>query len=58
MKPCFSRVTEWSPGLLCLLVVCCYVCPGLGLDRMQELGVEETMNLLAKPSEERNPTKR
>ena len=50
-------VTEWSPVLLCLLVVCCYVCLGLGLNCMQELRVEETSNWLDKPSEEMNLTK-
>ena len=43
--------------LLCLLVVCCYVCPGLGLKCMQELEVEETLNGLDKPIVERNLTK-
>ena len=50
-------VTKWSVVLLCLLVVCCYVCPGLGLNYMQDLGVEETLNGLDKPSEERNLSK-
>ena len=36
---------------------CCYVCPGLGLKCMRDLGVEETPNGLDKPSEERNLTK-
>ena len=53
----FLCVTEWSPVLLCLLVVCCYVCPGLGLNSMRDLGVEETPNGLDKPSAERNLTK-
>jgi len=43
--------------LLCLIVFCCYVCLGLGLDHMQDLGVEEMMNWIDKPSEERNLTK-
>ena len=51
-------VIEWSPVLLCLLVVCCDVCPGLSSNSMQDLGVEEMPNLLDKPSEERNLTKR
>ena len=44
--------------LLCLLVVCCDVHPGLGLNCMQDLGVEEKSNGLDKPSAERNLTKR
>ena len=47
-------VTKWSPVLMCLLVVCCYVCPSLGLNCMRDLGVEEILNGLDKPSEERN----
>ena len=43
--------------LLCLSVVCCYVHLGLGLNCMQDLGVEEMPNGLDKPSEERNLTK-
>ena len=50
-------VTEWSPVLLCLIVVCCYVCLGLGLNCMQDLGMEETSNWLDKHSDERNLTK-
>ena len=44
--------------MLCLLVVCCDVHLGLGLNCMQYLGVEETLNGLDKPSEERNLEKR
>ena len=51
-------VTVWSPVLLSYLMVCCYVCPSLGLNCMQDLGVEETSNGLNKPSAERNLTKR
>ena len=51
-------VIECSPVLPCLLVVCCYVCPGLGMNCMHDLGVEETLNEFDKPSEERNLTKR
>ena len=54
----FLCVTEWSLVLLCLFVVCCDVHPGLGLNSMQDLGVEETSNGLDKPSEDRNLTKR
>ena len=36
---------------------CCYVCPGLGLNCMHNLGVEEMPNWLDKHSEERNLTK-
>ena len=43
--------------LLCLLVVCCDVYPGLGLNCMQDSGVEETPNGIDKPSAERNLTK-
>ena len=50
-------VTKWSLVLMCLLVVYCYVCPGLGLNCMQDLGVVETPNGLDKPSAERNLTK-
>ena len=50
-------VTEWSPVLLCLLMVCFYVFPGLRLNYMQDLGVEETPNWIDKPSEDRNLTK-
>ena len=50
-------VTEWSPVLMFLLVVCFYVCPHLGLNYMQDLGLEETSNWIDKPSEERNLTK-
>ena len=50
-------VIEWSLVLLCLFVVCCYVCPGLDLNCMKDLGVEETPNWLDKPSEERKLTK-
>ena len=51
-------VIEWSLILLCLLVVCCYVCSSLGLNYMQDLGVEETLNWIDKPSGERKLTKR
>ena len=37
---------------------CCYVNPDLGLNCMQDLGVEETLNGLDKPSVERNLMKR
>ena len=47
-----------EPVLLCILVVCCDAYLGLGLNSMQELGVEETSNGLDKPSEERNLKKR
>ena len=47
-----------KPVLLCLLVVCCDVHPGLGMNWMQDLGVEETSNGLDKPSAERKLTKR
>ena len=47
-------VTVWIPVLLSYLVVCCYVYPGLGLNCMKDLGVEEMLNGLDKPSEERN----
>ena len=50
-------VTEWSLVLLCYLVVCCYVCPGLSLNCMQDLGVEEMSNGIDKTSVERNFTK-
>ena len=43
---------------MCLLVVCCYVCPGLGLNSMRDLGVEETLNEIDKPSEERSLTQK
>ena len=46
-----------EPVLLCLLVVCCDVHPGLGMNCMQDLRVEEMPNGLDKPSEERNLTK-
>ena len=36
---------------------CCYVYPDLGLNCMQDLGVEEMLNGLDKPSVERNLTK-
>ena len=39
---------------MCLLVICCDVHPGLGLNCMQDLGVEEIQNWLDKTSEERN----
>ena len=42
---------------MCLLVVCCDVHPDLGLNYMQDLGVEETPNGIDKPSAERNLTK-
>ena len=42
---------------LCHLVIFSYVYPGLGLDSMQDLRVEEAHNWLDKPSEERNLTK-
>ena len=51
-------VTEWKTILLCHLVVCCYVYPGLSLNCMQDLGVEEAHNWLDKLTEERNLTKR
>ena len=51
-------VTELNPLLFCILVVCCDVYPGLGLNYMEDLGVEETLNGLVKPSEESNLTKR
>ena len=41
-----------------LLVVSCYVCLVLGLNCMQDIGVEETLNWLDKPSEDNNLTKR
>ena len=44
--------------LLCLPVVCCYVHPGLGLNCMQDLRVEEMRNGLDKPSAERNLMKK
>ena len=44
--------------LLCLPMVCSDVHPGLGLNCMQDLGVEETSNGLDKASVERNLTKR
>ena len=40
--------------LLCLLVVCCDVHPGLGMKCMQDLGVEEMPNGIDKPSAEGN----
>ena len=43
--------------LLCLLVDWYYVFPGFGLNYIQYLGVEETLNGLDKPSAERNLTK-
>ena len=51
-------VIELNPVLLCILVVCCYVFPSLGVNNMQDLGVEDMLNGLDKPSEERNLTKR
>ena len=57
MKPYFSLLQSES----CVFVSpygCCYLNPGLGVNYMQELGVEETSNGLDKPSEERNLTKR
>ena len=51
-------VIELNPMLLSTLVVCCDVCPGLGLNSMQDLGVEEMPNGFDKHSEERNLTKR
>ena len=39
-------------------MVCCYVCPGLGLNSMQDLGLEDTLNGLDKHSVERNLTKK
>ena len=53
----FLYATEWIPKLLCLLVVCCDVHPSLGLNCMKDLGVEETLNGLDKPSAYRNLTK-
>ena len=50
----FIYVRVWSLVLLCLLVVCCYVCLVLGMDCMQDLGVVETPNGINKPSVERN----
>ena len=51
-------VTKWNPIFLFpVLVVCCDVYPSLGMNCMQELGVEEAQNWLDKPSEERNVTK-
>ena len=56
-----------KPGYLCYSVnpyvvvfpmVCCDVHPGLGLNYMQDLGVEEMPNRLDKPSAERNLMKR
>ena len=47
-----------EPVLLCLHCGYCDVHPGLGLNCMQDLGVEDTSNWLDKPSEERNLTKR
>ena len=44
--------------LLCLPVVCCDVHPGLGLNSMQDLGVEETPNGLDKTNVERDLMKR
>ena len=44
--------------LLCLLLVSFYVCPGLGLNYMQDLGVEDTSKDLDKLSAERNLTKK
>ena len=43
---------------LCLPMVCCNVHLGLGLNCMQDLGVEYMRNGLDKPSAERNLTKR
>ena len=54
----FVYVTNWKPVMLCLLMVCCYVCPGLGLNYIQDLGVEETLNGIEKGSVERNLMKR
>ena len=51
-------VIELNRVLLSTLVVCCDVFPGLGLNSMQDLGVEETSNGIDKPSEDRNLTKR
>ena len=51
-------VTVWSPMLLIYHVVCCDVYLGLGMNSMQDLGVEETPNGIDKISEERNLTKR
>ena len=50
--------TKEIPVLLWLLMVCCDVHLGLGMNCMQDLGVEETLNGIDKPSEERNLTKR
>ena len=44
--------------LLGLPVICYDVHPGLGLNCMQDLGVEETRNGIDKPSAERNLIKR
>ena len=52
-----EAVVAATPVLLCYLVVCCYACLGLGLNCMQDLGVEEMGNGLNKPSEERNLAK-
>ena len=50
-------VIDWSLVLFCLLVVFCDVHLGLGMNYMQELGVEETLNCLDKPIEESKLTK-
>ena len=56
----------WNLGCLCNIVEpcvvvfpygCCYVYPGWGMNYMQDLGVEEMLNGIDKPSEERNLTK-
>ena len=44
--------------LLCIPMVRCDVHPGLGLNYMQDLGVEEMRNGLDKPSVERKLMKR
>ena len=43
--------------LVCLPMVCYDVHPSLGLNSMQDLGVEEIRNGIDKPSEKRNITK-
>ena len=41
-----------NPVLLCLIVDCYDVQPSLGLNCMQELGLEETLHWLDKPTKE------
>ena len=50
----FICVTVWSPVVPSYLVVCCYVYPDLVLNSMKELGVEEMLNGIDKPSAKRN----